>query len=214
MEFKASYTRFIRYGLVVIGLAGFIFAIGDAFIPQEGDMFSASEDPEAFADLVTTDNFRIWALRGLFGVPLEVIGTIALFLGLVGTSKEKLGFWGMVLCILGDLTGLSMFVIAYYIFPEVGSLITGGMESASSVAAAGPLMPIFGVGLIATFIGLILFAVAIWNAAERFPKWSGILVVLGFGLILVQTSYVVQILANLIWGGAYLWMAAYSWNRI
>lgn len=172
----SKYKWFIRIGLIVIGAAGFIFAIGDAFIPQEGTMFSASEDPQAFADLVTTDHYKIWAARGLIGVPLEVIGTIALFLGLVGTSKEKLGFWGMLLCVLGDLFGLSMFMFAYYVFPEVGGLISAGMESAASVAAVEPMMPLFGAGFIITFIGLILFAVAIWNAPERFPKWSGILV--------------------------------------
>lgn len=209
----SKYKWFIRIGLILIGVAGLIFAIGDAFIPQEGTMFSASEDPHAFADLVTTDNFKIWAARGLIGVPLEVIGSMALFLGLVGSSKEKLGLWGMLLCVLGDLFGLSIFMFAYYVFPEVGSLISSGMESAASVAAVESMMPLFGAGFIMTFIGLILFAVAIWNASGRFPKWSGIVAFIGFALLLIQTSYVIQILANVIWGSAYLWMAAYSWNR-
>ncbi|MDX1642549.1 MAG: hypothetical protein R3220_12675 [Balneolaceae bacterium] len=199
--------------MILIGLSVYVFGIGDAFIPQEGAMFSASENPDAFADLVTTDNYKIWAARGLIGIPLEVIGTIALFLGLVGTSKEKLGFWGMIFCVLGDLFGLSMFILAYYIFPEVGGLITAGVESAASVAAVEPMMPLFGAGFVITFFGLILFAVAVWHAAERFPKWSGILVFVGFALLLIQTSYTIQILANVIWGSAYLWMAIYSWKR-
>lgn len=213
MELKGNYNRLVRYGLILIGLAGFIFAIGDALIPQEGDMFGAAEDPEGFAGLVTSDNFRFWAARGLIGVPLEVIGTIALFLGLAGTPKEKWAFWGMLLCVIGDLFGMSIFMFAYFIFPEVGTLIAGGVESASAVAAAEPMMPLFGIGMLITFIGLILFAVAIWKAEERFPKWSGIVVFIGFALLLIQTSYVIQILANVIWGSAYLWMAAYSWNK-
>jgi hypothetical protein len=213
MELKANYNRFIRYGLILIGLAGFIFAIGDALIPQEGDMFAAADDPEGFAGLVTTGNFQLWAMRGLIGVPLEVIGTIALFLGLVGTAREKWAFWGMLLCVLGDLFGMSIFMFAYYIFPEVGSLISTGVETAASVAAAEPMLPLFGGGLIITFIGLFLFAVAIWKAPERFPKWSGILAFAGFALLLIQTSYFVQIFANVLWGSAYLWMAAYSWNK-
>ncbi|MDZ7694299.1 MAG: hypothetical protein U5K69_24790 [Balneolaceae bacterium] len=213
MELKANYNRFIRYGLVLIGLAGFVFAIGDALIPQEGDMFGATDDPEGFAGLVTTQNFQFWAMRGLIGVPLEVIGTIALFLGLAGTAGEKGAFWGMILCVLGDLFGISIFMFAYFIFPEVGSLISAGMETAASVAAVEQMMPLFGFGMIITFIGLILFAAAIWKAPERFPKWSGILAFVGFALLLIQTSYFIQIFANVLWGSAYLWMAAYSWNE-
>ncbi|MFH5884580.1 hypothetical protein ACG2F4_09730 [Halalkalibaculum sp. DA3122] len=213
MGLKENYNRFIRYGLILIGLAGFIFAIGDALIPQEGDMFNAAGDPEGFAELVTTDNFRLWAARGLIGVPLEVIGTIALFLGLAGTFREKLAFWGMLLCILGDLFGVSIFMFAYFVFPEAGQLILEGIIAASSVADVSRLMPVFGAGFLITFIGLILFAAAIWKAEERFPKWSGIVVVIGFVLLLIQTSYVIQILANVLWGSAYLWMAAYSWHR-
>lgn len=214
MQLKANYKWVIRTGLIMIGIAGLIFAAGDAFIPQEGNMFSASSNPEAFAELVTTDNYKIWGFRGLIGVPLEAFGTIALFLGLIGTAKEKLGFWGMMLCVLGDIVGISMFVFAYFVFPIVGELILGGMESAATIASVEPLMPFFGIGIVITTVGLILLAIAIWHAGDRFPKWSGIVVTVGFLLLFVQTSYVIQILGNLIWGGAYFWMAIHSWNRI
>ena len=209
-----KYLWFIRIGLVLIGIGGFIFAIGDAFIPQDGNMFSATKHPNAFADLVISNNFELWALRGLIGVPLETIGTLALFFGLMGTAKEKWGFWGMLLCVLGDLFGISIFVLAYYIFPEVGYLILNGVETASSIAAIEPMIPLIGTGFLFTFIGLFFFAVSIWNAPKRFPKWSGIMALIGFLLLLVQTSYIIQIVANIIWGSAYLWMAGYSWNRI
>lgn len=214
MKLKSSYQWFIRIGLLLIALAGLIFAGGDALIPQEGTMLNAAEEPEAFAELVTTDNFEIWAFRGLIGVPLEVIGTVALFMGLIGTAREQLAFWGMLLCVIGDVFGVAIFIFAYFVFPQVGQLIMDGMEAAASVAAAETLMPVLGLGLIMTLIGLILFAVAIWHASDRFPKWSGILVVVGFLMLLIQTSYVIQILANLTWGSAYLWMAVYSWNRL
>lgn len=60
-------------------------------------------------------------------------------------------------------------------------------------------------------IGLGLFAWAIWKT-DIFPKWSGWVVVIGWLLLLVQTSYIIQILGNVIWGAGYLWMAAYSWE--
>ena len=177
-------------------------------------LFQAIERPQEFAELVTSEGFHIWAVRGLFGSPMETIGVIALFLGLVGTEREKLAFWGMLLCIIGDLFGTSMFVVTYFIFPEVGQLMTEGIEAAASVADLGPMMPLFGATLLASIIGLVLFAIAIWKAEERFPKWSGIVVAIGFTALLIQTSYIIQILANVIWGSAYLWMAVYSWNKL
>jgi len=213
MELKGNYNRFIRFGLIIIGLAGFVFAIGDSLIPQEGNMFAATDDPEAFAELVTTDNFRYWAMRGLIGAPMETIGTIALFFGLAGARYEKWAFWGMILCVLADLFGTALFAIMYYVFPATGSLIVAGTESAATVASLDALMPVTDAGFIATTIGLGLFAWAIWKS-DIFPKWSGWVVLIGWLLLLVQWSYVIQIFANLLWGAAYLWMAANSWNRL
>jgi hypothetical protein len=208
----SAYNRFIRYGLILMGLAGYIFAVGDAFIPQEGAMFQATDDPAAFAELVTTDNFRIWALRGLIGVPLEIIGSLALFFGLIGTKMEKWAFWGMLLCILCDPFGTGLFAIMYYVFPGVGEQILAGNTSAASIASMEAFMPILAITFIVTAVGLAFFAYAIWNT-DVFPRWSGILVVVGWLLILVQTSYIIQILANVVWGSSFLWMAASSWKR-
>jgi hypothetical protein len=212
MKLQANYNKFIRYGLLTIGVAGILFAVGDSFIPQEGNMFAATEDPEAFARLVTLEGFRFWAMRGLIGVPMEVIGTIALFFGLIGTRYEKWAFWGMMLCVLSDLFGTGLFTLMYYVFPKVGSLIMAGTESAATVASLDAFMPIMAVGFVATTIGLGLFAWAIWKT-DIFPKWSGWVVVIGWLLLLVQTSYIIQILGNAIWGAGYLWMAAYSWKH-
>ncbi|MCF7803870.1 MAG: hypothetical protein K9N46_01030 [Candidatus Marinimicrobia bacterium] len=213
MQLKANYTWFVRIGLILIGAAGFIFAIGDSLIPQEFAMFSSTEDPQGFAELVTMDGFRLWAMRGYIGAPLETIGTIALFFGLIGSPKETLAFWGMLLALLGDLVGTGMFMIMTYVFPDVGHLILEGNTAAASVASLEGFMPVMGILFLATTVALIFFAIAIWQS-DRFPRWSGIVVVVGFLALLIQTSYVVQILGNVVWGTGYLWMAVYSWNRL
>jgi hypothetical protein len=208
MEHKANYNSFIRYGLLIIGFAGILFAVGDSFIPQEGNMFAATEDPEAFAELVTMEGFRFWAMRGLIGIPMELIGTIALFLGLMGTRYEKWAFWGMMLCVISDLFGTGFFMLTYFVFPEAGELIMAGTTAAASVVSLEGVMPIMASGFVATTIGLGLFAWAIWKT-NIFPKWSGWVVVVGWLLLLVQTSYVIQILGNVIWGPA-----TYGWPPI
>lgn len=59
MKLKANYRNFIRFGLIAFGVAGILFALGDAFIPQ-GIMFEADSRPEEFARLVTGGNFSFW----------------------------------------------------------------------------------------------------------------------------------------------------------
>lgn len=206
MELKADYGAFVRYGLVIIGLAGLLFAAGDAAIPQEGAMFSPTERPEDFAALVTSDAFLFWAVRGLVGVHMELIGTIALFFGLAGTSYERWAFWGMLLCALADLFSTGLFTLTTFVFPAVGEAIQAGQLSAGSIASLDAFMPIMGAGYLVTALGLGLFAVAIWKT-DRFPRWAGVLALVGWLLIPIQ-GYAIQIAANLLWGGAYLWMAA------
>lgn len=213
MQLKSDYTWFVRIGLILIGAAGFIFAIGDALIPQEFGMFSATKDPQGFAELVTTEGFRLWAMRGYIGAPLETIGTIALFFGLISTPRETLAFWGMLLAVIADLVGTGMFMIMTYVFPDVGQLILEGNTAVASVASLEGFMPVLGTLFIATTVGLVFFAIAIWQSG-RFPSWSGIVVVIGWLGLLIQTSYIIQIMANVVWGVGYLWMAVYSWNRL
>lgn len=212
MKTENNYKWFIRIGLIIIGLAGILFSLGDMLIPQDGAVFSVTENPEVFSNLVTSSNYKFWTLRGFIGVPLETIGTIALFLGLIGTKREKLAFWGMLLCVLGDLFGQGFFTVTTFIFPKVGEMILNGNSTVSSLAALDDFMPVIGISFIMTYVGLILFAIAIWSS-KRFPKWSGIIVFIGFLLIMVDT-YAVQVITNALWGFGYLWMAFYSWNKL
>lgn len=211
MELRANYRNFIRFGLIAIGVAGVLFALGDAFIPQ-GIMFEADSRPEEFAHLVTGGNFSFWALRGIVGVILETVGTVALFLGLVGSEREIWAFWGMILCVVSDLFGMAVFVIASSIWPAIGDLILQGNQTVAAAGSADLFLPWFAGSYIATGVGLALFAGAIWRS-RNFPRWSGVLVLVGWLLLALQT-YWVQIGTNLLWGGAYFWMAAYCWNRL
>ena len=173
-------------------------------------MFAAMERPQAFAELVTSDGFRFWALRGVVGIPLETIGTLALFFGLVGAAGENWAFWGMLLCVLGDLFGIAAFAIFAFVFPDLGTAMLDGQEGVASIAALDDFMPVFMGSMLATYVGLALFAVAVWRSG-RFPRWSGVVVLFGFLLIPIQ-NYAVQISANIIWGVGYLWMAWAFWR--
>ena len=199
-----QHKGFIKGGLITIGLAGMVFAIGDTLIPQEGDFLAAATDPDGFAKLVTSEYYGFWSARGLIGVAMENIGTLALMILLLQTRQARLAIWSTVLLFLGDLTGMSMFTLLHDVFPPMGRLMLAG-TAGPDVLQAASLPPYVMMSMMVTWIGLILSALAIWRCG-CLPKWSGWLVLLGFLLIPVP-NMVVQVGSGLLWGGAYFWMA-------
>lgn len=68
----------------------------------------------------------------------------------------------------------------------------------------------FGTGLLLIAVGTILFAIAIWKS-HVLPKWSGILLAVGFGLYIPQyvTPQIVRVLHGLLIMVACVWI---GWN--
>ncbi|GHA64848.1 hypothetical protein [Pontibacter akesuensis] len=192
--------------LSIIGLAGLVFAFGDLLIPQENVIFEAAQRPQAFAELVTSSNYSIWAARGLVGVLMEMIGTVGLYLYLQQTKAERLAFYGLLLTLTHHILGVGVFALAIFLFPAVGEMVLAGQPEAVRFATMdGALGAFMGASLVSTLAGLALMAVAIWRSGIL-PKWSGWLVFLGFALVPVP-SVALQFFTNILWGTAYFWMA-------
>jgi hypothetical protein len=194
--------------LVVIGLAGMVFAFGDLLIPQENALFEATKRPQAFAQLVTSPNYTPWVLRGIIGVLMEMVGTVGLYLYLQKTRVERLAFYGLLITLTHHILGVGVFAIALFLFPAVGKLYVNGNDAALAFAAMeGPLGIYFLLSLLSTLIGLATMAVAVYKSGVL-PKWSGWLAFLGFFLI-PMPGLLIQFTANALWGIAYFWMACY-----
>lgn len=194
--------------LIIIGLGGLLFAFGDLLIPQENVLFEATKRPDEFAQLVTSSNYSIWALRGFIGVLMEMIGTVGLYLYLQKTKAERLAFYGLLVTLTHHVFGMGVFAVAYFLFPALGKLYLGGDSSALSFAAIeGPLGIFFLLSLLFTLLGLGIMATAVYKSGVL-PKWSGWLAFLGFFLIPFP-GVLLQFLTNVLWGSAYLWMAYY-----
>jgi hypothetical protein len=192
--------------LIVIGLAGMLFAFGDLLIPQENVLFEATKRPADFAKLVTSSNFTLWGLRGFIGVIMEMVGTVGLYLYLQKTKAERLAFIGLLLTLTHHVTGLGVFAIVFFMFPALAKLYLIGDTGALAFAAIeGPLAIFFGLSLLFTLVGLAVMAIAVYKSGVL-PKWSGWLVFLGF-LLVPLPGVVLQFATNVLWGSAYLWMA-------
>ncbi|HEX8333211.1 MAG TPA: hypothetical protein VF622_11340 [Segetibacter sp.] len=197
--------------LVIIGLAGMLFAFGDLLIAQENVLFEATKRPGAFAKLVTSSNYTLWGLRGFIGVIMEMIGTIGLYLYLQKTNAERIAFYGLLLTLMHHILGVGVFAVAFFMFPALAKLHLNGDTNALSFAAIeGHLGVFFFLSLVLTLVGLAVMAVAVYRSGVL-PKWSGWLAFLGFLLIPVP-GVMIQFAANALWGSAYLWMAYHIRN--
>ena len=108
--------------LSTLGLAGILFAFGDLLIPQENVLFKATERPKEFAELVTSSNYSIWAVRGFAGVLMEMIGTVGLYLYLQKTKAERIAFAGLLFTLSHHIFGMGVFAVVYFMFPALGGL--------------------------------------------------------------------------------------------
>lgn len=192
--------------LCTIGFAGLLFAFGDLLIPQENVIFEADTRPKEFSELVTSQEYAVWALRGFVGVIMEMIGTVGVYLYLQKTRAERLAFYGLLLTLTHHILGVGVFAIAYFLFPAAGELfLMGQTEAIRYVTMSGALQNFMAISLLSTLLGLALMAVAIWKSGVL-PKWSGWLVFLGFALIPFP-GVALQFLANILWGTTYFYMA-------
>ena len=198
----------IVVSLHCLGIAGLVFAFGDLLIEQENVIFKASAEPEAFAELTTSNAYLWWAGRGFLGVFLEMIGTVGLYLYLQKTRAEKWAFAGLLLTLTHQMLGIGVFAVAYFLFPAAGHLFLAGAPNAISYATMeGALAALFGISLVCTMAGLFCMAIAVQKSGIL-PKWTGWLALLGFALIPVP-GVVIQFLANTLWGIAYFRMAVH-----
>jgi uncharacterized membrane protein YhaH (DUF805 family) len=196
----------IFWGLMTGSIAALLFAFGDLLLAEQGLFMQADSRPDEFAALVTSDHFRIWAIRGLFGVVLEMLAFLCLYLALRNGRSERLAFWALVLFLVHISTGQSLFAILYFIFPGIGEMHLQGLDQVIGLAhMKGDLLAFIVGGGIIWVLANILFAIAIWRDGTL-PKASGVVILIGF-LLIDAPSPIVQFIANLIWGGALLWIA-------
>lgn len=203
----ARSTR-ILVGLTALVLAAILFVAGE-FVLARGDLLmNPAADPEAFARMVTGGGFTFYAARGLAGAALEAYGMIAIYLYLEPTEAEPWAFWGMLVSVVGDLGGALFFGLMLFVYPSAGTLILDGQTEVAEILALP--MGFLGVMFLVTVVGLACLAVAIWRA-DRLPRWSGIVMLVGFLVLLVQV-FAVQIAGNVLWGLGALWILIDVWR--
>ncbi len=194
----------VKLGFLCGVLATLLFLIGDAILGSENAIPNARTDPSGFGSYVNSGAFSFWALRGMVGVVLEAVFAVALWHYLSRTALEAIAWWGAIFSIIGDFFGMAFFGIAYFLIPQIGTLIAAG-NSAAVELATPPVAVFFGM-LVPTLIGLGLSVYAIWRTA-LLPRWAALLWLFGMLLVPIQIP-IVQLLASTLWlaaGVGFVW---------
>jgi len=167
--------RWIRQGILAFPASG-LLAIVTSLIP--GAWIDPSVDPGGFARAAGNV-----ALANMIGIPAAIllpIGTLALYLSLVGTSAERWALGALLLLFAG--LGLFMPFIGIFAFaaPVLGRDYLNGDTNAINVITestriSNPSALIFGgTAILLLFISSLLLAVAIWES-HGMPRLSGIM---------------------------------------
>lgn len=200
----------ILWGLFALVLAAVLFTVGEFFLARPDLPMNPGADPEAFAQLAAEGGFAFWAGRGLLGVFLEAVGIIALYLYLADSKGERLAFWGLLVSLIGDFASAVLFGSVFFVYPSIGAYaLEGELGVASALEVSPALMALLAVP---TVVGLVLFAIAIWRSGVL-PKWSGVVMLAGFVLILAALDvFALQVLGNATVGLGALWIFVHAWR--
>lgn len=204
-----SQSTRILLGLFALVLAAALFTAGEFFLARPDLPVNPVADPEAFARTAAEGGFAVWAGRGLLGIFLEAVGMIALYLYLQDSPGEQLAFWGLLVSLFGDFFGAVLFGSVYFIHPSVGAY---ALESQMGVVATlAPSPVLMAMMAVPSVVGLALLAVAIWRSTVL-PKWSGVVMLGGFILILAALDvFALQVLGNAVVGLGALWIFIHAW---
>ena len=184
--------REIRFGLVALALSGLLLTLGVAL---RGPIDLA--DPGSFVrGAVSTTYVAAWTII-LAGGVLQLYGFFGLYRYLTYHASSLIAFLAFVL----STTGIALFLPLATFFavngPVIASLYQQGDQRVIAIVEAnftsGLGLAVLGVSTAAAFIGVVLFAIAIWRHG-RLPKWTGVVFALSTFLLGVPVAFTTELL--------------------
>lgn len=172
----AADARRIRWAMILFVLSGAMTVAG-LWLRGPNPVEGHALDAEAFVrvSLAPTHNLT-WAIL-LLNLVVQVFAWLGLWAFLRGSREERLGFWGMVLSVIGNGLFLPIAGIIAFTAPTVARLYSGGNAAALTIAndaVFGPLaLPFLIASAFALLAGAAVTALAIWRSAAL-PRWAAV----------------------------------------
>ena len=176
-------TDLIHRGIYALPVAGVLTAAPWVFILGQP---SVKTDPDGYARNMASTAHLVSGYVYLAGIVCLLFGLLALYGYLARTRAAAWAAGGMIISVVAIALALPIFGILGLADAVLGDAYLAGHKdvSAAMVLMAGGTFSdrinnYFGVLIYLSLFGAIAYAVAVWKSGSL-PKWSGVLVVLGF----------------------------------
>lgn len=201
----------IRLGAAALAIAGILYVLYPALRPFSDE--TSLQGAVAFASV----EWHVSHMMGMVAFTLLPLGLLGLYQSLHATAGERLGYWALVLGMIGI-----GFTLPYY-GGETYGLYAIGQEALRQQSAAllnlapvvrgGAGMIMFAVGLILLAVGGILAAIGIWRSGA-YSRWSGIPFAAGLALYIPQYFWTqpFRVAHGLLVAIGCLWIAGSLWR--
>jgi hypothetical protein len=181
-----------RRGIYALPASGLLTAVPWVFLLGKPNV---TTDPEGYARGLTSTVNAVGGYLYLAGLICLLFGLLALY-GYLGRSRAS--SWaagGMIISVLGIALALPVFGIGLA-DAVLGDVYLSGHKDVGAAMVlmaggtfSGRINAYFGVFVVVSLVGAIVYAVAVWKSGTV-PKWAGVIVAAGFALSITLSPVV------------------------
>lgn len=211
MKNSAIVSR-VRVSSAALAIAGILFVLYPALRPFSDE--TSLQGAAAFA----SPNWLVAHMLAMIAFTSLTLGLLGFFISLQDTAAERLGYWALVLGMIG--VGLTL---PFY-GGEANGLHAIGQEairqqsaallSLAAVIRSGAGLVMFLIGLLLLAISAAILAITIWRSG-KYSKWSGIPFAVGMALYIPQffLTQPLRVAHGLLVAIGCLWLATDLWRQ-
>lgn len=211
---RLNLTR-VRLGAAALGLSALLltaFPLIRPFYPL--DPRSPHKTLAAASPSITSAPWVVSHLLAMLAFVLLLFGMLTLYAHFEEGRPEPRALRALVWSLAGIALIMPMLGIETHILPILGKLYLAGttaIASAVGLIYLGPAIVIFLLGLLFLAVGVIYFALAIWQDGGL-PRWAGVLFAIGLALWFPPFPRVLRIIDGFVIGVGGLWLAWSVWQ--
>lgn len=203
----------IRFGAAALGVAGVLFVLYPAIRPFSDE--ATLQGAAAFASAA----WVVAHMLAMAGFILLMLGLLGLHLALDDTTLERLGFWALVVGIVGVGLTLPFYGGEAFGLQAIGQVAFSThnqpLMKATELVRSGPQLLMFLIGLLLIAVSAIAVARAV-SKSRVLPKWAGVPFALGFALYIPQFfgTQPLRVAHGLLVAAGCIWLASALWQSV
>jgi hypothetical protein len=204
----------VRLGALALGLSALLltaFPLVRPFFPL--DPRSPDETFAVASPSITSAPWVVAHLLAMLAFVLLPFGMLTLYAHLQAGPVEPRAFRALAWSLAGIALIMPMLGFETHVLPILGRLYLAGTTGIAPVVALiylGPAIVVFLLGLLFLAVGVVYFAVAIWQDGGL-PRWAGVLLAIGLALWFPPFPRALRIIDGFFIGLGGLWLASGMW---